>query len=84
MGGGEAPGSNNPTGVHPDVSDMFFNADHTDIVPAKGEKEEKDHLGYSVEGLKAKATQFVESLKRMGASHVPDVGALIKDFHDRH
>lgn len=84
MGGGEAITVKSSDGVHPDVSDIFFNSDHSDIVPAKNEKEEKDHLGYSVEGLKAKATQFVESLKRIGAQHIPDVPALIKDFHDRH
>ena len=84
MSGGEASTDQKPTGVHPDVSDMFFNSDHSDIVPSKKEAVEKDDLGYSVEGLKAKASNFIESLKRIGAQHVPDVHALIKDFRDRH
>lgn len=83
MGGGDTPKSE-PTGVHPDVSDMFFNSDHSDIVPNKKEKVETDDLGYSVEGLKAKASSFCESLKRIGAQHVPDVHALIEDFKKRH
>lgn len=70
--------------VHPDVSDMFFNSDHSDIIPQKKSGEETDHLGYSVEGLKAKAGSFVESLKRMGSNVVPSVEGLIKDFRDRH
>ena len=73
-----------PKEVHPDVSDMFFNADHADIIPEKREKVETDDLGYSIEGLKVKAHSFVESLKRIGAQHVPDVHALIEDFKKRH
>lgn len=70
--------------VDGDVSDMFFNSNHEDIIPAKKDKVETDHLGYSVDGLKAKASGFVESLKRMGANAVPTVEGLIKDFHRRH
>lgn len=88
MGGGDAPTSK-PTHehVHEDVSDLFFNADHSDIKtdrPPTVETTDHDHLGYQIEGLKRKAAEFIGSLERIGAQFVPTVEGLIKDFHKRH
>jgi len=41
-------------------------------------------LGYVPEKLHQRASAFVESLKRIGAHHVPDVKALLEDFQKRH
>lgn len=67
------------TGVNADISDLFFNSDHSNCETHAG----RQFIGYDPEKLADEAGQFIKALLRIGVQYVPTVEDLCNDFRGR-
>lgn len=69
-----------PTRVNAQISDLFFNYDHTNARITGGDGMFE---GYDNGELLENATSVLGCLERLGVGDLPDPSDLIRDFHDR-
>ena len=66
--------------VDADISDMFFNLDHSDAVT-------KDHagnfVGWDRATMRRQAKWFVETIESISYREPPSVDAILADFYGR-